>query len=129
MLGFDDINVLGGIIDATWGKSSTAASGSPQWSVSCKMLNDTRLMMTYQTIANLGHPNDVEPESKRLEKEGMDVIKEYVSATKKQFKERSGHTLKIDVKSYEPSIEIISMSAFNTKKTALFRLVVLADYS
>ena len=128
-LTFEETNVLGDVVDQTFGKSSTERSGSPQWVVKCRMLNDERMLIDYCTIVNLLSAEEMHSRAKALEDGGMQVIKKYVAGTKEQFKERAGRALKLDVKDHSTSVEHISMSAYNPKKTAYFRVTAVCEYA
>lgn len=124
-----NINALGNIIDTSWGKSSTERSGSPQFSIKCKLLNDQRMMVEYCTIVNLFGAEEMHQRSKQLEDVGVNVIKKYLKQLKDDFHDSTGDSLKLDLVENWSSVEMISMSSYNPKRTAYFRVTALVDYN
>ena len=127
MLTFNEINILGEILDTSWGRSSTEQSGSPQWAVVCKMLNDERMSITYKTIVNLGHPQEMACRMKDLEAAGVKIVQQNITRIKKEFEEAAGRKLKLTMKDHSTDVEYISMSAYSPVRTAYFRLAAIAD--
>lgn len=127
MLTLEEINALGEIIDKSWGRSTTEYSGSPSWTISCRIVGENRLMSTYTMIVNMAHPAEMHQRAQKLEDEGLQIIEDYHAGIKKLFKERAGRALKLKTLSHEPSIEMISMSAYNPKRTAYFRVIAIAE--
>lgn len=123
-----EVNTLGGIVQQSWGVSSTQRSGSPIAVVKCRFLNDQRLIIEYTTVVNLLQASEMHARAKGLEEDGMKAVKDYVKGTKEQFKEAAGRALKLELISHHPSVEMISMSAYNPKKTAYFRVTAVAEY-
>lgn len=128
MLTSEEVNALGQIVNQSWGVSSTQRSESPIAVVKCRFLNDKRMIVEYTTIVNLIEAAEMHVRAKGLEEDGLKAVKDYIKGTKEQFKEVMGRALKLELVSHHPSVEMISMSAYNPKKTAYFRVTAITEY-
>jgi hypothetical protein len=104
-LNFEELNILGSIVNDTYGKSSTQTGyGEPRLggnysgnSVVTKATFDGNVMhVTSLAVVNLGPINIQHQEISKSENELNQHIKKYVSELKKQFKkkEHAGRALK-----------------------------------
>jgi hypothetical protein len=118
MLNMQDINVLGQILNTTWGSSSTVVS--PRFSIKSTM-NGEILVLTYTTITNIVMGINPRDQVKEQERESVETMKSYVKKVEKEFKEATGNSLKLKETSTDDSIEMISMSPHNPKRTAYYR--------
>jgi len=118
MLNSHEINALGQILDTTWGSSSTC--GSPTVSIKTKMSGDT-LSVTYTTLCNFASERNLRDQVRSFEEESIQIIKDFVTKTKKDFKEAAGRALKLKELSSTDSVELITASAFNPRKTGYYR--------
>lgn len=128
MLTSEEVNALGNIVNQSWGVSSTQRSDSPIAVVKCRFLNDQRMIVEYTTIVNLLQASEMHARVKGLEEDGLKAVKDYIKGTKEQFKDVMGRALKLELVSHHPSVEMISMSAYNPKKTAYFRVTAITEY-
>ena len=118
MLNSHETNVLGQVLNDTWGKSSTPIS--PTMSITTKMSGDT-LTLNYTTICNLASERNLRDQVKVFEEESIKLIKDFVGKVKKEFKEGSGRALKLKELSSTDSVELITTSPFTPRKTAYYR--------
>jgi len=123
---FMDINLIGQAINDTWGKSSTGKSHTMSVKAS---LSGQQLTVKFVTIINLGSIHESEKAKKDSKEDGVKVIDQYIKDLKKNFKELAGgdRSLKLKETGDHDSLEVISMSAYNPRKTAYYRLNVLFD--
>ena len=128
-LNFEETNVLGNVLNQTWAKSSTAQSGSPQFSIAGKVVNDERMLIEYCTVVNFFGAEDMHSRAKSLEKDGMKLVEEWIKRVKREFKSDAGRALKMKILESHPSIEKISMSAYADKSVCYFRVSVIVEYS
>ena len=138
-LNFDEVNVLGNIINDTFGRPSTQTGyssveygGNPAYGgfsrggtgtantvVTKSQLHGEILTVTSLAVINLSHIHTQHQEIAKCENELNQHIKKYIAETKKQFKkkENAGRALKCkQIKESERnSVEIISPYAENRR--------------
>ena len=115
---FDNINILGQILDTTFGKSST--NKSQTFSIKTTLSGD-RINVTYTTIVNLVTDRVMRDQVKEEERVSEKLIGDFIDEVKKEFKQRAGSTLKLKKGDSTDEIELISMSAYSPKRTAYYR--------
>lgn len=118
MLNMQEVNILGQILNSTWGASSTVAS--PTRSIKATMQGDV-IVFTYTTITNIVMGINPRDQVREQERESVEILKQHINEIKKQFKEASGNALKLKEVASDDSIEMISMSPYNPKRTAYYR--------
>lgn len=119
----NEINVLGNIIDTTFGKSS---SPSGQCSVKAKLAGN-RLTLMYSTIVNFASEQALRMQTERHVDEANQRLSSYVTDVKKQFKESAGRTLKLKELSSNDDIELISATSNSPRKIAYYRMSKVFD--
>lgn len=119
MLSMQQVNTLGQLIDTTFGKSSTSASPT----VSIKMsLQGNALVVKYTTVVHYASEQSMREQSKEHEREATQLTKKAISEVEKEFKKIEGKSLNLTKKGADSGIELISMSPYNPRKVAYFRL-------
>ena len=125
MLSMQEVNILGQIMDTTYGRSSTVAS--PTMSLKGS-LEDRNLKIIFTTYATFASNMAMSQQMPRLESEGQQGVDRYLKEIKDSFKKEAGRTLKSKVISAEPSIEVVSLQPhISPKRTVLFRYVTLLE--
>ena len=129
-LNFDEVNVLGNIINDTYGKGSTnygeagsrytiAGPGSHSSVVTKATLQGEILTVTSLSIINLAHIHTQHQEIAKCENELNQHVKKFISETKKEFKkkEHAGRALKCkQIKDSERnSVEMLNHYAENRR--------------
>jgi hypothetical protein len=132
MLSFEDVNVLGQLIDTSFGYSSTGekkyqvpAGRSIKSHISGETGED-RLVVKFTTVVNLhGHERQMldanHPGAKRVKEESLKLTKDYVDALKKEFKDATGKTLSLKEDSTNDSVELVNYNIFNPNRTVYYR--------
>ena len=123
MLSFNEINDLGEVIETTWGKSSTKP-GPRDGSMSIKAsLEGDVLTIMYTVVCNIvtDHRASVRDQVKGHADQSIKATNEYLKNVKKGFKDLSGRALKTKKLGTDDQIELITMSAYNPRKTAYYR--------
>ena len=115
---FEHVNILGQILDTTFGRSSTAKS--PTFSIKTTMSGD-RINVTYTTIVNLVTDKVMRDQVREEERISEKLIGDFINEVKKEFKKVAGSTLKLKKGDSTDEIELISMSAYSPKRTAYYR--------
>ena len=117
MISFEDTNVLGQLIETTWGQSSTGsekykvpAGRSIKANIFSGEEDESRLMVRFVTIVNLHgderqmlDPNH--PGAQQVREESLKLTKDYIDNLKKEFKEATGKALTL--KEATPSTDSI----------------------
>ncbi len=115
---FEKVNILGQILDTTFGKSSTTKSST--FSIKTTMSSD-RINVTYTTIVNLVADRVMRDQVKEEERVSEKLINDFIAEVKKEYKRVAGSTLKLKKGDSTDEIELISMSPYNPKRTAYYR--------
>jgi len=115
---FEHVNILGQILDTTFGHSSTAKS--PTFSIKTTMSGD-RINVTYTTIVNLVTDRVMRDQVREEERISEKLIGDFMNEVKKEFKKVAGSSLKIKKGDSTDEIELISMSSYSPKRTAYYR--------
>ena len=117
-----DINALGQAIDTTWGRSSTPKTAS--YSVKMNLVGDC-VQVSYAAIVNFATEREMIEMKRRYADECRSVIDSHIKGVKSSYKELCGKNLKLKELDRSDSIEIISNSSNNPKRTAYFRCKVM----
>jgi hypothetical protein len=115
---FEKVNILGQILDTTFGKSSTTKSST--FSIKTTMASD-RINVTYTTIVNLVADRVMRDQVKEEERVSEKLINDFIAEVKKEYKQVAGSALKLKKGDSTDEIELISMSPYNPKRTAYYR--------
>lgn len=120
MLSFEEINILGNILNTSFGKSSTNIS--PTMSIKGSISGDI-LTLTYTTIITLVSEINMRDQVKNHDRESVKLIDDYVKICKKDFKVDAGSALKLKELSSTDTIEIISTSPYTLKRPAYYKRI------
>lgn len=115
---FEQVNILGQIIDTTFGRSSMSKAGT----ISIKStLSGNRINVTYTTIVNFVGDAPMKDQAREQERISEKFIADFIDTVKKEFKAAAGSTLKLKKGDSTDEIELLNMSPYNPKKTAYYR--------
>lgn len=115
----DEINILGNIIDTTWGRSSTSAASN--FSCKAKLIKDG-ILITFGTFATFASERDIHNQLKSLESDADKIILAWIEKIKREFKTEAGHSLKIKIKNMDSTTETTNTQPHvSDRKTILFR--------
>lgn len=120
MLDFNDVNVLGQILNDTFGMASTTTNATS--AIKASMSDHIISVMGIEIINLIDHRVATE-ESKKCADQLDQRIDAFIREVKKSFKEKSGKTLKCKlVKGSESTdVELINYSAYSPKRSAYVR--------
>lgn len=124
-LTFEEINALGQVLDTTWGKSSTPKFATH--SFKSKIVNEDHITVTYTTVVTFNSQIAQHIALQEFEADAKKMTKVYLGECKKAYKEECGKSITFKVESASPSVEMVGMSAYNTTKTAYFKLSTLVS--
>ena len=125
MLSIEETNILGSILNDTWGKSSTPVS--PTVSIKTSVQGDT-MHVKYTTVVYLASDRNLRDQVTKCEQESAKLCSDYVKMIKKNFKDASGRALKVSEKDTNDSVEIITTSPHTPRKTAYYRRFTRYQY-
>ncbi len=117
MLSYSDINALGNVIDTTFGRSS---SYSGQSSIKCSLAGDV-LSVNYICVVTLASEVPARDQVSAHKDSAQKTINEYMKKVKSEFKDITGHALKLKDLGSSDSVEIISASPYVLKRNAYYR--------
>lgn len=125
MLTSQEVNILGQIMETTWGRSSTTVSPT----ISLKgHVEDKNLKIVFTTYATFASNVAMSQQLPRLENEGQQVTDQYLKEIKEAFKGEAGRTLKTNLISADSSVEVVSLQPHvSPRRTVAFRYVSLLE--
>ena len=115
MLGIQDINALGNILDFTLRGGGDGKSG-----VTYTLQGDV-LSLRFSTIVYFASERSMRDQVAVVGDESMQRLKNVISSMKKQFKDKLGYELKVKELSNKDNLEIIQATAVNPRKIAYYR--------
>jgi len=120
MLNSSEVNILGQILNDTWGKSTRGDFRTPTMCIRSSLQGDL-LSCSYTTIVNLASERNLRDQIKPFSEESIKLTKDFIKSLKKDFKEASGRTLKLKQINSTDNVELITASAFSPRKTGYYR--------
>lgn len=106
-LTIDEINILGNIVNHTFGKSAINDAG---YSITTK-LHGNNLELQFKTVITLNDKDGIKFQKGKHEKKSNDMLNKKIASIKKEFKEEAGRSIKFkDIKNTD-SLENITMSS------------------
>jgi len=121
MLSIQQINVLGQILETSWGKSSQT------YSCKANLVGENTLRVMFSTIVYLASERGMEVQIPRVAEEANERIAGLISDCKKQYKDISGEALTVKEESQRDNVELVQASSVNPRRVALYRKFV--DFS
>ena len=118
MLNFEENNVLGQILDNTFGRSSTTAS--PTISIKCSLQGEI-LTVRYATVVNLASERNIRDQIKIFAEESVKLTSDFMKNVRKEFKNGADRALKVKQLSTSDSVEMITTSPYTPRKMAYYR--------
>lgn len=119
-----NVNALGQAIDSTWGRTSTPKTAS--YSVKFTITGGC-LQASYAAIVNFATEREMIEMKRRYHEECRSVIDGLLKQIAKTYKELCDKSLKMKERTRSDSVEVISNSVNNPKRTAYYRCKVLYD--
>jgi hypothetical protein len=117
MLSYEDINHLGQVIDTTFGRSS---SYSGQSSIKASLTGDV-LSVNFICVVTLASEIPQRDQVVGHREAAQKTVNEYMKRIRGEFKDLSGHALKVKELTANDSVEIISASPYVLRRSAYYR--------
>ena len=114
----NEINILGNLINTTWGKYSSPAGN---WSITCSLAGEN-MTMKYTMIVYFASEQSLRDQVIRCAEEAKQKLADHLSKIKSDFKEASGKTLKVSNERAADDIELIQATARSPRKIAYYRM-------
>ena len=118
---FREYNILGSIINDSFGQSYEATPGN--FKTVAKILGEDRFKITSMCVVNLLNRDNMHKAAKDAEDQLMKATNAYLKKIKSDFKKISGRALKTKKSDHDLSVELLTMSGYSGKGTALIRTV------
>jgi len=115
---FNDINVLGNLINTTFGKSS---SSSGTHSIKCELAGEN-MTLKYSTVVHFASEVALREQVIRCAEEANQRLDSFLKDLKKEFKAASGNTLKTTKAGRDDNVELIQATSNSARKIALYRM-------
>ena len=122
----EEYNILGNIIDPTY-RDSYDSVGS--FKVLPKIISEDRMEVTCMVVVNLLNRAEMQKASSDAKSSLDKACNETLKRIKKEFKQQAGRALKSKKVSEDKSVELINMSSYSPKGTALVRAVYSFEIS
>lgn len=121
MLSINEVNILGNILNSTYGRSSSDT-------YSCKgVLEGDKLNITYSTMAYFASDATSRAQQDRLSAESNDMIADFVKHIKSDFKEVAETALKLKEHRDTDSLELVSATMLNPRRVYVYRRKVVFE--
>jgi|1_EtaG_2_1085319.scaffolds.fasta_scaffold00773_8 hypothetical protein len=117
MLSSKQINVLGNVLETSWGKSSD------EYSCVAKFHGNLVRIM-YSTVVYLASERSMNSQIPPVALEAVERIGLRAASAKKSYKEKSGETLTLKEISSDEDVQYIQASSVNPRKVVLYRRYV-----
>lgn len=121
-MNFEEYNILGSIVEDVYGTARSEESNG-SFKIVSKIVGEERLRITCMIIVNLLNRSEMQKESSKAKEQLAKACNEHLKEIKKQFKSNAGRALKTKELGHDQSVELINMSVYSPKGTALVRCV------
>ncbi len=96
------------------------ASGAGTYSIK-PSVHGNRLILKYSTIVNFGSESSLQPQVASAKDQAVQLIKDFISKLKKDYKAETDEALKLDDKGGDDNIEVIQATSNSLRKVAYYR--------
>jgi len=115
---FKENNILGNLINTTWGKYS---SPSGTHSITCDLAGEI-MTFKYTTIVHFASEQGVRDQVVRCSEEALQRLNSHMSTIKSDFKEAAGTSLKTKEVGGHDDVELIQATSNSPRKIAYYRM-------
>lgn len=117
MLSFNDVNILGSIIDNTFGRSSSYGGGA---SIKCHLAGET-LVVTYHEVCNIARDRDKFEQIRPVIERAQKCVKEKKKEIESEFKRAAGRSLKLKESSEGNALDPMGYNFLNPVRPCHFK--------
>lgn len=120
-MNFEEYNILGNIIDTSWGVGSTNHSKGATMSIKGSLLGEDQLVLSFTSIISFGEPHERKRQFDRISSESSSILEGCIQKIKSKFKEEAGKTLKTENISDDEDWELLSLGQYSGRRDAYYR--------
>ena len=120
-MNFQDYNALGQVINDGWGQTSEKEPGT--FKIIARITGENKMCITCMVVVNLLNRQEMQKECDKAYQQCKKAADAALKEIKKDFKTIAGRALKTKQAGNDESVELINMSAYSPKGTALVRCV------
>ena len=113
MLNFEQINILGNILNTPYGQGLS-------YNCTATMQGELLLIM-YSTFANLASEQAMSSQIPRISVESTERMAALIKMVKAKFKEKAGTSLKLTEELNNDSVEVVQSTPLNPRRVILYR--------
>ena len=124
-LTFEETNILGNIINTTFGKASTRDAG---YGITTSLAGN-RLTLKYATVVHFNSSDGLTTQKKEHERQSNEMLQEKIKEVKADFREQAGRALKVSEVDSKDDVELISATAYSERKIAYYRRALVFEIS
>jgi len=117
MISYTDINVLGNLINSTFGRQSSNAGST---AIRAKLAGD-KLVVVYHEVVNIARDADKHTQVNDAKQRAVQEVKKYVASVKTGFKKDAGHVLNLKSAGEASELEAMSYNFLSPVRPSLFR--------
>ena len=125
ILTFEETNILGNIINTTFGKASTRDAG---YGITTSLAGN-RLTLKYATVVHFNSSDGLTTQKKEHERQSNEMLQEKIKEVKADFREQAGRALKVSEVDSKDDVELISATAYSERKIAYYRRALVFEIS
>ena len=124
-LNFEEINILGNILNTSFGGASTRDAG---YGITTSLAGNL-LTLKYATVVYFNSSDGLATQKKEQERQSNEMLQKKLTEVKKEFRQESGRALKIKEVNNNDDVELISASAPSERKIAYYRRQIVFEIS
>tara|TARA_B100000674_G_C37376898_1_gene705664 strand:- start:41 stop:436 length:396 start_codon:yes stop_codon:yes gene_type:complete len=125
ILTFEELNILGNILNYTFGKASTRDSG---FGITTSLAGNL-LTLKYQTIVHFNSSDGLTTQKKEHERQSNEMLQAKIKEAKADFREQAGRALKVKELESSDDVELVSATAYSERKIAYYRRAIVFEIS
>ena len=124
-MNFEEYNILGNIINTTWGVGSTNNPRGATMSIKGHLLGESQLVLSFTSIITFGEPHERKREMDRMSNDSGSILEGCIKRIKTQFKELAGITLKTENIGDDEDYDLISLGQYSGRRDAYYRRKII----
>ena len=122
----EEYNVLGNILNSTWGVGSTNHARGATMSIKGHLLGEDQLVLSFTSLISFGEPHERRREFEKISSDSASIMEGCIQKIKRDFKDMAGRTLKTEHVSDDEDWQLISTGQYSGRRDAYYyRKVVL----
>ena len=125
ILTFEETNILGNIINTSFGKASTRDAG---YGITTSLAGN-RLTLKYATVVHFNSSDGLTTQKKEHERQSNEMLQQKIKEVKADFREQAGRALKVSEIDSKDDVELISATAYSERKIAYYRRALVFEIS